>query len=45
MKVPKTSERDQRYLSEQVTELADAVEQRVPGDAQLVKLLAYGGLR
>ena len=39
-------ERDQRYLTaEQVTELADAVEQRMRGGAQLVKLLSYGGLR
>ncbi len=39
-------ERDQRYLTaEQVTELADAVEQRISGGAQLVKLLSYGGLR
>ena len=46
VKVPKTRERDQRYLTaEQVTELADAVEQRMRGGAQLVKLLAYGGLR
>ena len=46
VKVPKTRERDQRYLTaEQVTELAHAVEQRMRGGAQLVKLLAYGGLR
>jgi integrase len=46
VKVPKTRERDQRYLTaEQVTELADAVEQRISGGAQLVKLLSYGGLR
>jgi integrase len=46
VKVPKTRERDQRYLTaEQVTELAEAVEQRMRGGAQLVKLLAYGGLR
>jgi integrase len=46
VKVPKTPERDQRYLTAtQVTELADAVEQRMRGGAQLVKLLAYGGLR
>lgn len=46
VKVPKTRERDQRYLAaEQVTELADAVERRMRGGAQLVKLLAYGGLR
>jgi integrase len=46
VKVPKTAERDQRYLTAtQVTELADAVEQRMRGGAQLVKLLAYGGLR
>jgi len=46
VKVPKTRERDQRYLTaEQVTELAHAVEQRMRGSAQLVKLLAYGGLR
>ncbi|MCJ7781226.1 MAG: site-specific integrase [Acidimicrobiia bacterium] len=46
VKVPKTRERDQRYLTaEQVTELAHAVEQRMRGGAPLVKLLAYGGLR
>jgi len=46
VKVPKTAERDQRYLTaSQVTELADAVEQRMCGGAQLVKLLAYAGLR
>lgn len=46
VKVPKTRERDQRYLTaEQVTDLADAVDQRMGGGAQLVKLLAYGGLR
>ncbi len=45
VKAPKTRERDQRYLTaEQVTELADAVEQRMPGGAPLVKLLAYGRL-
>ncbi|MGB5380050.1 MAG: tyrosine-type recombinase/integrase [Acidimicrobiia bacterium] len=46
VKVPKTRERDQRHLTaEQVTDLADAVDQRMRGGAQLVKLLAYGGLR
>ena len=46
VKVPKTRERDQRYLTaEQVTELAHAVERRMRGGAPLVKLLAYGGLR
>ena len=46
VKVPKTRERDQRYLTtEQVTELAEAVEQRMRGGGLLVKLLSYGGLR
>jgi integrase len=46
VEVPKTRGRDQRYLTaEQVTELADAVEQRMRGGAQLIKLLSYGGLR
>ena len=46
VKVPKTRERDQRYLTaEQVTELAEAVEQRMRSGGVLVKLLAYGGLR
>ena len=46
VKVPKTRERDQRYLTaEQVTELAEVIEQRMRGGGLLVKLLAYGGLR
>ena len=46
VKVPKTRERDQRYLTaDQVTELAKAVEQRMRSGGVLVKLLAYGGLR
>ena len=46
VKVPKTRERDQRYLTaEQVTELADAWSKGCEAVRQLVKLLAYGGLR
>ena len=46
VKVPKTREREQRYLTaEQVSELADAVEERMRSGGLLVKLLAYSGLR
>jgi site-specific recombinase XerC len=46
VKVPKTIPREQRYLTaEQVTELANAVEQRMEGGGVLMKVLAYAGLR
>ena len=46
VKVPKTMLREQRYLTaEQVTELADAVGQRMDGGDVLVKVLSYAGLR
>jgi integrase len=46
VKVPRTRERDPRYLTaEQVTDLAEACDRRMSRAGTLVKVLAYVGLR